>query len=162
MSTSEPRTQLRGSERRKQSEHRIDVRIWFDGGCPLCGREIELMQRLDRRDRIQFIDVSQGSDAAPDCPLDRKTLLERFHAQEVRGSTDRESVEADRGELVSGAAAFAAVWRAIPLLRPLGLLARNRFVLAVLEVGYRAFFKFRPALQKFFGWIDREPSPRQA
>lgn len=137
---------MRGSERRKQPGHRTDVTVWFDGGCPLCRREIALMQRLDRCDRIQFIDVSEGSDAALDCPLDRKTLLERFHAQEVRGPTDRESVEADRGELVSGAAAFAAMWRAIPLLRPLALLARNRFVLAVLEVGYRAFLKFRPAL----------------
>ena len=50
--------------------------------------------------------------------------------------------------MLSGAAAFAAMWRAIPLLRPLGLLARNRRVLAGLERLYLAFLKVRPALQR--------------
>lgn len=127
----------------------MSVTVWYDGGCPLCRREISLMERLDRRDRIRFIDVSEGSGEGAECPLDRQALLERFHARED-------------GEIVSGAAAFAAMWRAIPILRPLGLLARNRFMLAVLEVGYRGFLKFRPALQKLFGWIDRTPTSRHA
>ncbi len=107
------------------------VTVWFDGGCPLCRREIALMQRLDRRGAIRMVDVS-----APDtsCPVDRATLLARFHAEED-------------GRLLSGAAAFAAMWRAIPLLRPLGLLARNRAVLRVLERGYLAFLGVRPRLQ---------------
>jgi predicted DCC family thiol-disulfide oxidoreductase YuxK len=37
--------------------------VWFDGGCPLCRREIALMRRLDRRGRIDFVDVAD--DAAP-------------------------------------------------------------------------------------------------
>jgi len=131
----------------------VTVTVWYDGGCPLCRREIALMRRLDRRNRIRFIDVAEGREAEDRCPLNREMLLARFHAREE-----------DAGEtgIVSGAAAFAAMWRAIPLLRPLGLLARNRYVLAVLEVGYRGFLKFRPALQKFFGWIERGPSSRTA
>jgi len=108
------------------------VEVWFDGGCPLCRREIALMQRLDRRGAIAFVDVDSG-DAV--CPLDRRALLARFHACE-------------NGRLLSGAAAFAAMWRAIPMMRPLGLLARNRWVLAVLERAYRAFLKIRPMLQR--------------
>jgi hypothetical protein len=49
-----------------------------------------------------------------------------------------------------GAAAFAAMWRAIPLLRPLGLLALNDTVLRVLEAAYLRFLKLRPRLQRFF------------
>lgn len=52
-------------------------------------------------------------------------LLARFHARE-------------NGRLVSGAEAFAAMWRAIPLLRPFGLLFRGPFALAVLEGFCRA------------------------
>jgi len=110
-----------------------DVTVWYDGGCPLCLREIALMRRLDRRGRIDFIDVADET-AQGACPLDRATLLARFHARE-------------NGEMLSGAQAFAAMWRAIPVLRPLGLAARNRVVAAVLERAYLAFLKIRPRLQ---------------
>lgn len=105
--------------------------VWFDGGCPLCRREIALMRRLDRRGAIVFVDVAEG-DAG--CPIDRGELLARFHARE-------------NGRIVSGAEAFAAMWRAVPALRPFGLLARNRLVLALLERSYRGFLRIRPRLQ---------------
>ena len=104
--------------------------VWFDGSCPLCRREIALMRRLGGEGRIDFVDAS--GDGA--CPLDRAALLARFHASE-------------NGTMLSGAAAFAAMWRAIPLLRPLGIAARNRRVLAGLEWLYGRFLRVRPSLQ---------------
>lgn len=107
--------------------------VWHDGGCPLCRREIAVMRRLDRRHAICFVDVADPE--VTDCPIDRRALLERFHAREA-------------GQLLSGAAAFAAMWRAIPVLRPLGLAARNRHVLALLEWLYGHFLRARPSLQR--------------
>ena len=109
-----------------------DLLVWYDGGCPLCRREIGLMQRLDRRRAIRFMDVTSAEVA---CPVDRAELLARFHA-------------AEDGRLLSGAAAFAAMWRVIPSLRPFGLAARNPFVLATLERLYRVFLRVRPRLQR--------------
>ena len=84
------------------------VTVWYDGACPLCLREIALMRRLDRRGAIRFVEVQEGRD----CPLDPEVLLARFHAREPGRP------------VVSGAAAFAAMWRAIPALRPLGVIAQ--------------------------------------
>jgi len=109
------------------------LKVWFDGTCPLCQREISLMKRLDREGAITFVDVSEGGD--PSCPIDQRELLARFHAEED-------------GEVLSGAAAFAAMWRAIPSLRTLGLIARNRVVLAALERLYVLFLKVRPRIQR--------------
>lgn len=116
-----------------------DVTIWYDGQCPLCVREIAVMRRLDRRGRITFVAIEGLGDGA--CPTNRAELLARFHARED-------------GQLLSGAAAFAAMWRAIPVLRPLGLAARNQTVLALLERAYRAFLRVRPQLQR---WARRVP-----
>lgn len=96
------------------------------------------MRRLDRRDAINFVDVS--GNGAGNCPIDQTQLLERFHASED-------------GKLLSGAAAFAAMWRAIPLLRPLGMLARNRMILSTLERLYILFLRYRPMLQQ---WVARQ------
>jgi predicted DCC family thiol-disulfide oxidoreductase YuxK len=114
-----------------------NVTVWYDGGCPLCVREIALMKRLDREDRIRIVDVD-AEDAV--CPIDRDLLLRRFHAR-----------EGDDGPMLDGAAAFAAMWRAVPPFRPLGLLARNRAVLWVLERMYSVFLVVRPGMQ----WMTR-------
>lgn len=113
--------------------------VWHDGDCPLCRREIALMRRLDRRGAIDFVDATDVTSA---CPIDRDALLARFHARED-------------GRMLSGAAAFAAMWRAIPLLRPLGLAARNPVVLARLERLYRLFLRVRPGLQRIVRRVSR-------
>ncbi|MEG3087713.1 thiol-disulfide oxidoreductase DCC family protein [Sphingomonas sp. PB4P5] len=106
--------------------------VWHDGACPLCAREIAAMRRLDRRGAIRFVDAADGDTV---CPIDRAELLARFHARED-------------GVMLNGAAAFAAMWRAIPILRPLGLAARSPWVLALLDRGYTGFLRVRPRLQR--------------
>jgi predicted DCC family thiol-disulfide oxidoreductase YuxK len=90
------------------------------------------MRRLDYRAHVSFIDIT----VAAQCPEQRTVMLLRLHASE------------NGGDLLTGAAAFAAMWRAIPILRPLGLLARNRPVLWLLEHCYRGFLRVRPTLQR--------------
>ncbi len=116
------------------------VTVWYDGACPLCIREIGLMRRLAPQGAIDFVDVAKGESVS--CPVDRELALARLHAREG-------------GEVLSGAAAFAAMWRAIPVLRPFGQLARNRIVLAGLERLYTAFLRVRPAMQRLVRHSDR-------
>jgi len=92
------------------------------------------MKRLDSLKRIEFIDTTDP-DAV--CPLDREQLLARFHALE-------------NGRLLSGAGAFAAMWRSIPLLWPLGMIARFPGAERLLNWTYGYFLKVRPRLQRFF------------
>ncbi len=100
------------------------------------------MRRLDRRHAIAFVDVAQEDTV---CPIDRAALPTRFHALED-------------GRMLSGAAALAAMWRAIPWLRPLGLAARHPRVLATLEDLYCRFLKLRPKLQRLVRQWDA-PKP---
>ena len=114
------------------------VTVWYDSECPLCVREIRLMRRLDRRQAIDFVSIQAGTN----CPISTDELMQRFHAQE-HGKP-----------IVSGAAAFAAMWRAIPPLKPFGLAARFKPVLWVLERLYRGFLVIRPWLQRRMSHVD--------
>ncbi|WP_026009208.1 MULTISPECIES: thiol-disulfide oxidoreductase DCC family protein [unclassified Sphingomonas] len=114
--------------------------VWYDGGCPLCVREIAAMRRLDRRGRLCFVDVGDESVA---CPINRGDLLARFHVSDAHG------------RFFHGAAAFAAMWRAIPLFRPLGLAAQAPGMTWLLERFYRAFLRVRPRLQRLLRERER-------
>ena len=114
-------------------EHQV-VKVWFDSACPLCAKEIKIMRKLDWFNKVDFVDVL----STPDCPIQREHLLERFHAQRLGGP------------LLNGAAAFALLWRSLPLLRPLGEISRIPFVLRILEILYLRFLAIRPKLQTIF------------
>jgi len=110
------------------------VQVWFDSQCPLCIKEIAFMRRLDWLKRVDFVDIY----TAQHCPLERSELLARFHAREASGP------------IVHGAAAFALLWRHLPLLMLLGHLARIPVLLSLLERAYLPFLNVRPRLQKYF------------
>jgi predicted DCC family thiol-disulfide oxidoreductase YuxK len=113
--------------------------VWFDGGCPLCRSEISLYRRLDAKaQRIHFVDLAGD---AP-CPLDRADMLARFHAQEMGK------------QMVSGAAAFGAMWRQVTPFQPFGWLAQVPIILKLLDYLYSQFLRIRPRLQAWF--VDRE------
>lgn len=110
--------------------------VWYDGDCPICMAEIALMSRLDRASVIEFVDLRLPGA----CPSDREARLARLHAQ-PRG-----------GPMVAGAAAFVAMWRVLPALRPLAVLASPPPVLWLLERAYSLFLRLRPALQTISRW----------
>lgn len=111
------------------------VTVFFDGACPLCVKEISLLKRLDKRERIAFVDVSPP-DAAEFCPIDRQKLLARFH------------VERPDGRLIDGAEAFTEAYAQIPGLSWVRVIGRFAPIRAALNGLYAVFLKVRPSLQR--------------
>lgn len=108
------------------------VTVWYDGDCPICSAEIALMRRIDRTEALEFVDLSLPGA----CPTEHTARLARFHAQA-------------RGEpMVSGAAAFVAMWRVLPGLRFLAAVASFPPCLWALERAYLLFLRLRPSLQR--------------
>lgn len=113
-----------------------EVRVFYDGACPLCRREIGFYRRCEGSQAIEFIDVSKetGGEVAPG--LSRDEAMRRFH---VRGAD---------GKIVSGGMAFVQLWKALPGLRRAGRLLSLWPLPILLEGAYRAFLVLRPALQR--------------
>jgi predicted DCC family thiol-disulfide oxidoreductase YuxK len=99
--------------------------VYHDGACPLCAAEIALYRRAEGSDAVAFLDVADPG-ARPGVDLPRDRALARFHVREADG------------RLLSGAAAFAALWRTLPGWRWLGILVGQRWLLPVAELAYRA------------------------
>lgn len=114
--------------------------VFYDGGCPLCRREISFYRRRRGADAIRWTDVSALSAETPVVTdragetLSQCDAMARFHVQTASG------------EIKSGAAAFAALWRGLPSFALLGHIASWRPITTVMEWGYRGFLKVRPAL----------------
>jgi predicted DCC family thiol-disulfide oxidoreductase YuxK len=79
--------------------------VFYDGGCPLCRREIAHYQRVDDQQRIEWVDIQRQPEQLPMHGLTYEQAMQRMH---VRDSD---------GRMVSGAAAFAALWRHLPRYR---------------------------------------------
>jgi predicted DCC family thiol-disulfide oxidoreductase YuxK len=123
--------------------------VYFDGSCPLCRAEIGYYRRRDDTGALCFVDVSRPAAEVPE-GLSRRQAMARFH------------VRAADGRVLSGAAAFVAVWDRLPAWRWAARAAALPGVLPVLELGYRLFLPLRPALSRLFGAFLRVRSRLRA
>jgi ubiquinone biosynthesis monooxygenase Coq7 len=118
------------------------VSVMYDGSCPLCLREIQIYQRLQPQQALQWVDVSTEGAALP--PGTTQTqLMQRFH------------VVTAQGELLDGARAFVHLWQQLPGWRHLARVCRLPGVLTLMEWTYRLFLRWRPAIQR---WVKRRES----
>ena len=113
-----------------------ELTVFFDGGCPVCRREIGFYQRRRGADRISWSDVSKTDGVSLPPGLNQKSALARFH------------VQTRDGELIDGGDAFRAVWRTLPAFRPLGLVLGLPGLRTLLNVAYDRFLLYRPRLQR--------------
>ena len=110
--------------------------VYFDGGCPVCSREIAAYRRQAGADAIAWVDATRCAGGSLGEGLSRPQALARLH------------VRTADGHLVSGARAFTTLWQHLPRVAFLGRwLARPPF-LAVLEFGYRALLVLRRSWRK--------------
>lgn len=106
--------------------------VYYDGVCPLCSAEITSYQGQKGAEHCEWVDAARCDASQLGHTLNREQALARM------------TVRLPDGSLRSGAAAFAAIWLALPRTRMLGKLASKRPVLRLLDWGYSLFLKLRP------------------
>ena len=85
----------------------MQTTMFFDGGCPLCSREVAHYRRLDRGERICWVDITNQRETLSEYGIDYAAAMKRLHALD------------EHGRVVSGVPAFVAVWRQLPGYRHL-------------------------------------------
>jgi len=101
--------------------------VLYDGGCPLCRREIAHYQRLDRQQRIDWLDIVAEPDRLAQCGIGLTEAMQQLHARDRYG----------RWQL--GVGAFLIIWRELPGWRWLARLVQLLHLKPLLDWGYRHF-----------------------
>ncbi len=106
------------------------VEVFFDGDCPLCRREIDLVRRFDRQDRIRLTDI-----ANPEFDPTRFGMSQQAFMDEIQGRLSD-------GRWITGVEVFRQIYAALGL-RPLVVATRLPIISHALEWGYRIFARNR-------------------
>lgn len=105
--------------------------IFFDGGCPLCRREIAHYRSLGRRSRLSWIDITRDQETLERFGLDFDQAMQRLYAVD------------ERGEVQSGVAAFLVAWRHLPYYNRLAAGVQGLRLTPLLEWAYALFARWR-------------------
>jgi predicted DCC family thiol-disulfide oxidoreductase YuxK len=125
-------------------EANSNLTVLYDGSCPLCNAEIAHYRDIAVDRSISFEDVAANPAFAGTCGLTPDAALTRFH---VRVGD----------QILSGAAAFAALWKELPgAWRFLGTVASLPFLSGAFELIYRLFLRVRPHIQRAFAARQRQ------
>lgn len=120
-----------------QTDSRAASKVFFDGGCPVCRREIAWYTKRPGAERMAWVDITDDANTVrfPD-GYDRETLLKRF------------TVTRNDGAIVIGAAGFVAIWRSIDSLAWIGRLLDHRPIVWIGQRIYSGFLIVRRMWRK--------------
>lgn len=110
--------------------------VFYDGACPLCRKEIEWYKRKQGADRIHWENISETEREVLTPGLCKADALSRLHVRTADGN------------LLSGALAFAEIWKVLPNFRLIGKIVGLPVINRLAESLYRLFLKVRPVLQR--------------
>lgn len=125
----------------------IDLKVYYDGLCKVCNKEMQHYRVQEGADRIEFIDIcSPGFDAVKE-GLDPFKVHKVMHARKTDGT------------VVTRVAAFIEIWNLLPKYRWVSRWVRKPIIRQSLEIGYTCFATLRPILPRYKKSEDCSESP---
>ena len=107
------------------------VTVFYDGGCPLCSREIAHYRGLDRACAMHWVDIATQAEEVEAHGLSVEQAMGKFHVLDAHG------------RWVTGAAGFAEIWSHLPGYRWLARGLRRAGMMPLLERVYAPFARWR-------------------
>jgi predicted DCC family thiol-disulfide oxidoreductase YuxK len=107
--------------------------VLFDGGCPMCRREIAHYMRLRGAQQIEWVDIAAAATDLAALGVDRAEAMARFHVRDRSGRWQ------------TGAHAFVELWSHLPGYAVLARGLRSVRLVGLLERAYQPFARWRLA-----------------
>ena len=114
-----------------------NLKVFYDGACIVCYREMKHYMKKDKNNLLEFIDISSQDFDANEYGLDEKEINTHMHTMN------------EEGEIFVGVDSFIEVWKRIPFHGPLASLVGHDKVRPIADMGYNIFANYiRPNLPK--------------
>ena len=120
------------TEKLNTSHADASVTMLYDGGCPLCSKEVAHYKRRDKQSRVSWIDINADSQPLAHYSISQEAAMKRLHVTQD-------------GQIVVGARAFAAVWSQLPGYRLIVPIVKLRPIMWLLDSVYSWFAEKRYA-----------------
>jgi predicted DCC family thiol-disulfide oxidoreductase YuxK len=118
--------------------HGTPTRVFYDGACPLCRFEMQHLKRLDRRGKLEQVDISTVDFAADDWSANLEDLNRALH------------VITPANEWLVGMPAVRHVYREVGM-GWLIVLTELPVIAALLDAGYLRFASNRMQISRWSG-----------
>ena len=105
--------------------------VFFDGGCPLCRREIAHYRRIDTGQRLCWVDAVSEPEALKTHGLSLQAAMAELHVLDGNGCWQR------------GIDAFLVIWQQLPAYRWLAKMVTTLGLRRPLAFAYRHFATWR-------------------
>ena len=113
------------------------LRVFYDGACHLCYREMMSYKKKDRDGLLLLEDISAAHFKAQDFGLDEQEVNLHMHAMN------------EDGRIFRGVESFVEIWKRLPYFKYLVPLVESRALRPSIDKGYNIFAKYvRPNLPK--------------
>ncbi len=106
----------------------MEIEVFFDGGCPLCLREINFLKRRDRHGRIKFTDLDASDFSTESCGKTYDELMAKIYGR------------LSDGTWITGVEVFRRLYSAVGF-GPLVMLTRLPVISQIMDLGYHLFAK---------------------
>ncbi len=107
------------------------IKVFYDGGCRVCNKEIKFYSMLDKKNKIEWINILTNNCNTLKSNISKKRLLEILHVQKTNG------------EIVTGVNAFYVIWRELKYFRVLSYFLKLRFFRIIAEIFYKVWLNLR-------------------
>ena len=119
----------------------VKLTIFFDGGCPLCKREVDFLNSRNQMGYLKFIDIDSSDFSFDKYGITYKQAMERIHALNSDGS------------IIKDVEVFQVAYSLIGLgwiYAPTKLPIIDKFISLIYEVWarYRLKITLRPPIEK--------------
>ena len=105
--------------------------VFYDGGCPLCSKEIKHYQGIDKQQSVVWKDITTEPSELKKYGVTYERAMQVFH------------VLSNDGVMRTGAEAFVELWKQLPYYRWLGHIVSTLRLTPLLQKAYMVFAKRR-------------------
>ncbi len=109
----------------------MNMKIYYDGKCGLCSKEIDYYRSIDKENKFSWIDVTENYDELSTRGIPLSDALMYLHAVD------------DDNRLKIGADAFILIWNNLPRWKILGFIINLPIIKMAAKLIYRVFARWR-------------------